>query len=518
MRQTRWNSARIPKECYSRGDEGEKIRLIQAYTEQEEALLVASSIVSRIHSVGAQYQDFAVLYRTNNQSRALEEALRKRNLPYVIYSGHSFFERAEVKDMMAYFKLAANPSDDESFKRVVNKPARGIGDTSLNALAAAAVGHQTSLFKAAYADDLESYGLKAAAVKKIREFCELINGLAVRALKEDAYEVAAALAMHSGLLAFYKADTSIEGQSRTANVEELLNYVKAYVEEKQNEMFEEMQAEGIVGEGVELRSADLPVVTLGDFLENISLLSAVDMEDDEEGTNKVVLMTVHSSKGLEFPYVYVVGMEENIFPSGGWMASESEIEEERRLFYVAMTRAKKAVAFSFAQTRMRNGKHESNSPSRFVTEVDPIYIANPISREREEGEVVRQSFGSWKKDGAQTTRSGYQYGQSSRPEVVRRIPGQSPRPMQPLQRRTEPTPVRRTQTVPQRVPAADFEPTPILELRVGQRVEHNRFGFGKILEISGSPADLKAKIAFDEHGEKILILKYAKIRVVNVGQ
>ena len=511
------NSARIPKECYSRGDEGEKIRLIQAYTEQEEALLVASSIVSRIHSAGAQYQDFAILYRTNNQSRALEEALRKRNLPYVIYSGHSFFERAEVKDMMAYFKLAANPSDDESFKRVVNKPARGIGDTSLNALAAAAVGHQTSLFKAAYAEDLESYGLKAAAIKKIREFCEIINGLAVRALKDDAYDVAVALAMQSGLLAFYKADTSIEGQSRTANVEELLNYVKAYVEEKQSEMFEEMQEEGTVGEGVELAASDLPKVPLGDFLENISLLSAVDMEDDEEGTNKVVLMTVHSSKGLEFPYVYVVGMEENIFPSGGWMASESEIEEERRLFYVAMTRAKKAVAFSFAQTRMRNGKHESNSPSRFVTEVDPAYIANPLSRAREEGEVRRQSFGTWKKDGGQG-RPGYQYGQSSRPEVVRRTPGQPPRPAQPLQRRTEPTPVRRPQTVPQRVPTADFEPTPILELRVGQRVEHNRFGYGKILEISGSPADLKAKIAFDEHGDKILILKYAKIRVVNVGQ
>ena len=511
------NSARIPKECYSRGDEGEKIRLIQAYTEQEEALLVASSIVSRIHSAGAQYQDFAILYRTNNQSRALEEALRKRNLPYVIYSGHSFFERAEVKDMMAYFKLAANPSDDESFKRVVNKPARGIGDTSLNALAAAAVGHQTSLFQAAYAEDLESYGLKAAAIKKIREFCEIINGLAVRALKDDAYDVAVALAMQSGLLAFYKADTSIEGQSRTANVEELLNYVKAYVEEKQSEMFEEMQEEGTVGEGVELAASDLPKVLLGDFLENISLLSAVDMEDDEEGTNKVVLMTVHSSKGLEFPYVYVVGMEENIFPSGGWMASESEIEEERRLFYVAMTRAKKAVAFSFAQTRMRNGKHESNSPSRFVTEVDPAYIANPLSRAREEGEVRRQSFGLWKKDGGQG-RPGYQYGQSSRPEVVRRTPGQPLRPAQPLQRRTEPTPVRRPQTVPQRVPTADFEPTPILELRVGQRVEHNRFGYGKILEISGSPADLKAKIAFDEHGDKILILKYAKIRVVNVGQ
>ena len=225
------NSARIPKECYSRGENGEMIRMIQAYTEQEEALLVASAIVSRIQSEHAQYQDFAILYRTNSQSRALEEALRKRNLPYVIYSGHSFFERAEVKDMMAYFKLAVNPNDDESFKRVVNKPARGIGDTSLNALNAAAVGHQTSLFKAAFADDLEAYGLKAAAIKKIREFCLLLNELAMRVPREDAYDVAAAVAMQSGLLAFYKADNSIEGQSRVANIEELMNYVKAYVED-----------------------------------------------------------------------------------------------------------------------------------------------------------------------------------------------------------------------------------------------------------------------------------------------
>ena len=507
------NSARIPKECYSRGENGEMIRMIQAYTEQEEALLVASAIVSRIQSEHAQYQDFAILYRTNSQSRALEEALRKRNLPYVIYSGHSFFERAEVKDMMAYFKLAVNPNDDESFKRVVNKPARGIGDTSLNALNAAAVGHQTSLFKAAFADDLEAYGLKAAAIKKIREFCLLLNELAMRVPREDAYDVAAAVAMQSGLLAFYKADNSIEGQSRVANIEELMNYVKAYVEERQNEMFEEMQAEGTVEEGVELAASDLPVVTLGDFLENISLLSAVDMEDEEDSNNKVALMTVHSSKGLEFPYVFVVGMEENIFPSGGWMASESEIEEERRLFYVAMTRAKKAVAFSFTQTRMRNGKHESNSPSRFLYEIDSSYVANPLVKEREGGEVRRQSFSSWKKDGGSSRPSSNTYGQSSRPEVVRRPP-------QPLQRRPDPAPVpvRRPQTVPVRVPDADFEPTPILELRAGQRVEHNRFGFGKIIEITGNPADLKAKIAFDDHGEKVLILKYAKIRVVDIVQ
>ena len=507
------NSARIPKECYSKGDVGEKIRLIQAYTEQEEAVLVASSIISRIHSVSAQYQDFAILYRTNAQSRALEEALRKRNLPYVIYSGNSFFERAEVKDMMAYFKLAVNVNDDESFKRVVNKPARGIGDTSVAALMAAATAHETSLFKAAYAEDLETFGLKAAAIKKIRDFCDMMNRLAVRAQKEDAYEVAAAVAMESGLLIFYKSDTSIEGQARTANVEELLNSVKVCVEEKKNEYFEEMQADGEVAEGVELTAADLPVVTLGDFLETTSLLSAVDMEDDEDSSNKITMMTVHSSKGLEFPYVFVVGMEENIFPSGGWMASESEIEEERRLFYVAMTRAKKAVAFSFAQTRMRNGKHESNSPSRFVYEVDPQYIANPLTKEREAGEVKRESFSSWKKENY-SSKPGYQYGQSSRPEVERRAVS---RP-QPAQTRPQTMPVRRPQPVAPRVADANFEPTPILQLRVGQRIEHNRFGFGKILEISGNAADLKAKIAFDEHGEKILILKYAKIRVINFGQ
>ena len=502
------NSARIPKECYSRGEEGEKIKLIQAYTEQEEAMLISSSIVSRIQSEHAQYQDFAILYRTNAQSRALEEALRKRNLPYVIYSGNSFFERAEVKDMMAYLKLAVNLNDDESFKRVVNKPARGIGDTSMTALASAAVSHGTSLFKAAYADDLERFGLKTAAVKKIREFCEMMGRLSLRVVKEDAYNVAAAIAMESGILMFYRSDTSIEGQSRTANVEELLNSVKNYIEEKHSEMFEEMQADGSIGEGVELTAADLPVVTLGDYLENVSLLSAVDMEDDEESSNKVVLMTVHSSKGLEFPFVYVAGMEENIFPSGGWLASENEIEEERRLFYVAMTRAKKALAFSFATTRMRNGKHESNSPSRFVKEVERKYIMNPscLVADSEDDAPAASDFRGWNsrntygRSGVVKTEARY---------VQKNVPVQKIAPVQ-----TSVT-VRRPQVVPKRQSDAEFVPTPVLQLKPGQRIEHNRFGFGRIIEISGSPADLKAKISFDDHGEKILILKYAKIRAVD---
>ena len=509
------NSARIPKECYSMGEQGEKIRLIQAYTEQEEALLIASSIVSRIQTESAQYQDFAILYRTNAQSRALEEALRKRNLPYVIYSGNSFFERAEVKDMMAYFKLIVNPNDDESFKRIVNKPARGIGDTSVSALTAAASNQKISLFKAAYAENLENFGLKPPAIKKIRDFCDMIGKLCLRSNNEDAYDVAAAAAMESGLLIFYKSDTSIEGQSRTANVEELLNSVKIYIEEKQNEYMEELQAEGLVSDGSEVVATELPIVTLGDYLENVSLLSAVDV-DDEESSNKVTLMTVHSSKGLEFPYVFVAGMEENIFPSGGFMISETEVEEERRLFYVAMTRAKKAVVFSFAQTRTRNGKHESNSPSRFVKEVDPQYIANPLSSLLDDDdEQPHQSFGGWGKTFG--SRSGYAYGQSSKVQIERRpVPAsQSARKPEPV-RRPEPLPVRRSQTLPKRTADAEFEPTPILQLKAGQRIEHNRFGYGKILEITGSVADMKAKIAFDEHGEKILILKYAKIRAVGL--
>ena len=502
------NTARIPKECYSMGDEGDRIRLIKAYTEQEEAVLIASAIANKIYADSAQYQDFAILYRTNAQSRSLEEALRKRNLPYMIYSGNSFFERAEVKDMMAYFKLAVNLNDDESFKRVVNKPARGIGDTSMAALAAAAVQHETSLFKAAFADDLETFGLKSPAVKKIREFCEMMSRLCLRVQKEDAYTVATALAMESGLLMFYKSDTSIEGQARTANVEELLNSVKSYIEERHNEMFEEMQAEGEIAEGVELTAADLPIVTLGDYLENVSLLSAVDVEEDENGSNKIALMTVHSSKGLEFPYVFVAGLEENIFPSGGWLATESEVEEERRLFYVAMTRAKKVLQLSFAQTRMRNGKHESNQPSRFVREIDPKYIENPITKEdiqsrSNEDDSSSRSWGS----GQRFSRTGTNtYGRSGAVVTQKRMP-------EPI-RRTEPTVVRRVQPVPARVADVDFEPTPILQLRAGQRIEHNRFGYGQIVEISGTPADLKAKIAFDDHGEKILILKYAKIRVI----
>lgn len=498
------NSARIPKKCWSGGEIGDKIKLISAYTEQEEAILVVSEIVSRIHSESAAYKDFAILYRTNSQSRALEEALRRRNLPYRIYSGNSFFDRMEVKDLMAYFKLASNTDDDESFKRIVNKPARGIGNTSLAALSAAAMDKGVTLFRAAFADDLENYGLKAAAVEKIRAFCGQISGFSLRIPKDEAGELAVSIAVESGILGLYKSDTSIEGQSKTANIEELINSVKTFVEEKKNEYFEEMLADS--AEDVEISAGDLPTVTLGDFLENVSLLSAVDMEDDEDSDNKVTLMTVHSSKGLEFPYVFVVGLEENLFPSGGSLASENEIEEERRLFYVAMTRAEKAVWLSFASTRMRNGKHESNYPSRFIREIDRKYILNPL--ETQSGDDSEQS-------GYAGMRQQYR-SQESRPVFRTQQPRNAGPVRTEVPRTSGVTPFRKPAQVVKPRADYDFVPSPVMQLAPGQRIEHNRFGYGIIREITGDAAGKKARIAFDEYGEKILMLNYAKIRIISI--
>ena len=490
------NQSRIPKTCYSRGDEGEKIKLIKAYTAEEEALLITSSIISRLRSESAEYRDFAILYRTNSQSRAIEEALRRRNIPYIIYSGNSFFDRAEVKDVMAYFKLTANVDDDESFKRIVNKPARGIGDTSLSVLANAAQIKGTTLFRAACSDDLESFGLKPAAISKIRAFCDMILGFSRQLPVTDAGELSAKIAVESGIFGMYKEDNSIEGQSKAGNVEELLNSVKTFVEDRQNSYAEEMAVD--MPDGTVISVSDLPVVTLGEFLEDISLLSAVDMGDDEDGDNKVALMTVHSSKGLEFPYVYVAGMEENLFPSGGMLASESDIEEERRLFYVAVTRAEKAVCLSFAATRMRNGKTESNSPSRFIREIDRQYIYNPLedssSDSYDRGEIFRSGIGS---TGRELSRRGSAYDRQ-RPSVSH-SPAFAP---------VSASGVRRVERS-----FRDASSRPVA--KAGQRVEHNRFGKGVIKEITGSSTDLKARILFDDHGEKILLLKYAKIRILS---
>ncbi len=469
------NEGRIPKQCVSMGEKGEVIRLVRSYTEQEEALQIASAILTRMRLEQAEYEDFAILYRTNAQSRALEEQLRRRNIPYMIYSGNSFFERAEVKDVMAYFKLAVNLKDDESFKRVVNKPARGIGDTSIQTLSQAALASRVSLYEAAALPDLERFGLRNAAVQKIRAFCTLMENAAAEAAHGDAYDVAMSLARESGIYLFYKADTSVEGQSRFANVEELLNSIKAYMEEVEADALDEK-----------------PQVTLADYLENVSLLANVDVAEDET-SNKVALMTVHTAKGLEFPYVFVAGMEENLFPSGGWMETPQELEEERRLFYVALTRAKRAVSLSYAETRMRNGKHESNAPSRFLRELAPQYLDKPILKD----DLRRAAEDD-------TDFGGFRWG---RPRTEREIPAYAKKKVE--------VPVSFSRPVVEdRPPLIDpnFVPDPMSSFRVGDQIEHNRFGAGKVLEITGKVPDLKAKILFEKYGEKLLLLKFAKIR------
>lgn len=313
-------------------------------------------------------------------------------------------------------------------------------------------------------------------------------------------------------------DNSIESQSRAANIEELLNSVQGFVEDRKNQYKEEMLADENVVDIDSISDSDIPLVTLGDFLEDISLLSAIDMTDDES-SNKITLMTVHSSKGLEFPYVYVAGMEENIFPSGGSFSSPSEIEEERRLFYVALTRAKVAVNLSFASTRMRNGKHEQNAPSRFVREINTRYIDNPLREDDDSREDGMQSFGGFGSRfgyGAKFSGERRSYGASSQ----NRSYGTSG-PVKVIKESRPPVssvtgkPLKPASSAPSpRSFDADFAPVSVLDMKVGQRIEHNRFGFGVIRQISGTGTDLKAKIAFDNFGEKILLLKYAKIRLV----
>jgi len=479
------NVGRIPKTCVSVGEEGEKIVLVRAYTESEEAVLVVSGIISRMRTDHAEYSDFAVLYRTNAQSRALEEQLRKRNIPYIIYSGNSFFERAEVKDMMAYLKLAVNPSDDESFRRIVNTPARGIGGTSMAALSAAAAAKGMPLMKAAYETDLESFGLKAAAIQKIRAFADMITKAHEAVPDTDAHAVARMLAMDSGLYSFHKTDNSIEGQSRAANIEELLSSVAIFRDERHTDYITGLLEEGTIQEPSEVAAADLPKVLLPDFLEDISLLSAVDVKDDGN-SNKVALMTVHSAKGLEFPYVFITGLEENLFPSGGYLASETDIEEERRLFYVAVTRAEKAVTLCYSEGRMRNGSYEQNPPSRFLREIDPKYIANPLRREES---PVR----------------------NDRTPSFRSLSGPSaPRPSTPSGLPTKADVLRRER--PPEIDPGNFIPDAPSTFNAGDRIEHNRFGKGTVTELSGEGLDRRAKVSFDSYGEKILILKFAKMR------
>lgn len=472
------NENRIPKDCYSQSEQGEKIVLKSYGDDKDEAAGICAEILSRKNKEGASYDDFAILYRTNSQSRALEEVLKRRNVPYKIYSGNSFFDREEVKDMMAYFKLAVNIDDDESFKRICNKPARGIGDTSVKVLTAAAAAHKLSLFRTLACEDLEAYGLKSAGILRLREFGKMIDGFAARALDADAYTIAKDICNESGYYAFAKADKEKEG--RLENVEELINSVGTYVEDRKYEAAQ--------------NGEEATEIALFNYLENITLLTTGD-DEDEDKTDKVALMTVHAAKGLEFAHVIVAGMENNVFPSSSSMAGP-ELEEERRLFYVALTRAKKTVFLTHCDTRFRNGQYQNNSLSVFVKEIAPQYLDDVDGSKPHFG----MSYGTSSPVQYQKRPSGtFPYG---RRDAYAPKPAAAPKPVaRPVM--PAPPPVQ-----------LNFTPDPMEVFRVGQIVEHNRFGKGRIVSLTGVFPELRAMVDFESQGTKTLLLKYAKMRVV----
>lgn len=484
------NDNRIPKNCVSMGEVGEKIHIVHAFSDVNEADTVATSILSRIRIDRCQYKDFAVLYRTNAQGRIIEQKLRGWNVPYVLY-GPSFFDRTEVKDFLAYLKLITNLKDNESLKRIVNKPLRGIGETTIGNWERIASERGLSMYETIFQEGLEADGLKSTAIKRIRDFCLLIQKYSLMVPNTSALEIAEGILRESGLESAYdKESTTGEKNDRSQNLEEVFNDIA----QRQQEIIEEMIAAAeddnvVVPE--EILSGEKPVLLLPGYLEDVLLLSNIDENDDDAGSNKVTVMTMHMAKGLEYLHVYVCGMEENIFPSGGWTMTEKDLEEERRLCYVAMTRAKKTLTLSYASKRFRNGKDEYNPPSRFMREIAPQYLDKPLTRQvlEEESGVSseRQAFssGRWPVKPAMTERPKPAYQPAQRPSLPDNRPP---------------------------VIDANFVPDAMSSFKVGDRIEHNRFGAGNVLEITGNIPELKARIHFDQYGDKLLLLKFAKLR------
>ena len=453
------NKNQLKKLVYSENETGDKIRVSRAFSDNEEGKIVAESIAQEQAVKGSNYQNFAILYRTNAQSRAMEEALRKLNIPYKIYGGLSFYQRKEIKDLIAYFRLTFNPNDEEAIKRIINYPRRGIGDTTVERIIIAADQHNLTLWEVI--SNSPKY-LDARSTASVGNFALLIQSFQVMTKTHSAYDTALHIAQHSTLLKDLYSDKSVEGLSRYENIQELLNGIKEFSER------EDIEEKG-----------------LNIFMQDIALLTNDD-KDKNPNADTVSLMTIHSAKGLEFENVFVVGLEENLFPSQMSLSSRLDLEEERRLFYVAITRAGKKLCLSYATSRYRWGTLTSCEPSRFIDEIDARYLeldfkpqlkntGNPFFDEERSAWQQKEMFSKPKP--------------SSLPKTTSILP------------KTH-------------IPSADFTASDTSGLLVGMEVEHERFGFGKVINLEGSKPDVKATIFFKELGQKQLLLKFAKLKIV----
>ena len=471
------NSRQIHKEIFSENDRGEKLHVLDTHSDIEEAKMVVNAIRGIRRKESCEYSDFAVLYRTNAQSRVFEDTMRKEAIPYRIYGGLSFYQRKEIKDVLAYFRLAVNPNDEEAFKRVINYPARGIGQTTVAKILATATAHEVSLWSVINSPAEYELGVSKGTLVKIEGFRDMIASFIENARKMAANEIGTKIVKESGITADIYQDTTPENLSRQENVEELINGIQDFCDMRMEEGNEN--------------------ISLSDYLSEVSLMSDVDTDkgDDE---HKVTLMTIHSAKGLEFGTVFVVGLEEGLFPSDMVSGNPREMEEERRLFYVAITRAKTHCYLSHAQCRFRYGQMEFSAPSRFLKDIDPKYLDR------------QQSMFSSRKSMDDDIQLPWQRKKSLTGGFERQ---ESPRPFRPTlpssQRIPSPPPASPASSAPSK---PFVSPAP--SLVVGTYILHNRFGRGQVIGIEGSGDNTKATVQFETVGTKQLLLKFAKYSVI----
>ena len=476
----RRNERQIPKNVFSKNEHGERLQLKPAYSDKEEAIIVTQDIKRIRRQDHCAWSDFAILYRTNSQSRSFEEQMRKDNIPYRIYGGLSFYQRKEIKDVIAYFRLIANPDDEEAFKRIVNYPARGIGDTTVGKIVQTAQTYGVSLWQVIKEPVLFPMEVSKGTMTKLQNFRELIEGWITRLDTEDAYTLGHDIIMNSGISKDIYSGRNPEDISRQENLEEFLSGMQDFVESRREEDLADQ-------------------FFLPDFLQEVALLTDLD-SDDGDSNDKVTLMTIHSAKGLEFPTVFVVGLEENIFPSPMCTNSMRELEEERRLLYVAITRAEKHCILTCAQNRWHYGRMEYDTPSRFIRDIDPELLQ--VLSDGVPEKPIERSRSEWMQNPRPVAT---QFKADPKPRAV--APRQPEKPVDPF----GPNFKRLYQAVAPRPMATDPSPS---DLREGSRIEHQRFGIGTVTRIEGSGENTKATVEFKNAGTKQLLLKFAKFKII----
>ena len=497
------NKDQIKKVVWTSNEAGDRINVHRCYSDNEEGRWVATQIFDLHNQQQVHWRNAAILYRTNAQSRAFEESLRKLNVPYRIFGGLSFYQRKEIKDLIAYFRLTANFQDDEALKRIINYPARGIGKTTMDRLLVESTERDLSLWDLVADELTPPTSVKGASLKKVIDFTHMIRGFRAEMESKDAHDLGMHIAKHTGLVHQLYQDKTPEGVARYDNMQELLNGMKSFVEQAR-----------------ESEPDNLP--TMGDFLLDVALLTDADQDDGDD--NKVSLMTIHAAKGLEFGHVHVVGLEEELFPSTMALQSRSELEEERRLFYVAVTRAKKTCALSYALTRYKWGQLIQAEPSRFIEEIDPDCVTMPSAQSNKPNPFVggadfEQQRNHWKSMGTASPGAAFGRMAEKKKEVGKTN-------VNPFKKSPSKPPVSSEGTPMKKVanqangPKADGRLASHSNdsshgLKEGTKVMHEKFGKGKVLRIEGSAPNEKATVFFPSAGQKQLLLKFAKLEVVD---